>query len=91
MHTNYVAPVNEPVKSENDTVNDTVFDLIKQKNKITATEISGRLNISLSTAKRKIKELKEQGKIERIGSDKTGYWKIIGKRFSEKISEDTYE
>jgi fido (protein-threonine AMPylation protein)/predicted transcriptional regulator len=89
MHINYIASVNEPVKSENDTVNDTVFDLIKQNNKITATEISERLNISLSTAKRKIKELKGQGKIERIGSDKTGYWKIIGKRFSEKISEDT--
>jgi predicted HTH transcriptional regulator len=35
------------------------------------------LKISLSTAKRKIKELKEQEKIERSGSDKTGSWKII--------------
>ncbi len=60
-----------------DTVNDTVFNLIKQNNKITATEISVHLNISLSTAKRKIKELKEKGIIERIGSDKTGNWKIV--------------
>ena len=84
MHVHYVKPVNEPVKTQNDTVKpridtvfDTVFDLIKQNNKITATEISERLKISLSTAKRKIKELKEQEKIERSGSDKTGYWKII--------------
>ena len=69
--------LNDTVKSGIDTVNDTVFDLIKQNNKITATEISERLKISLSTAKRKIKELKEQEKIERSGSDKTGYWKII--------------
>jgi predicted HTH transcriptional regulator len=48
-----------------------------QNNKITATEISERLKISLSTAKRKIKELKENGKAERTGSDKTGHWKII--------------
>lgn len=34
-----------------DTVNDTVFSLIKQ-------------------------ELRNSGKIERVGSDKTGYWKI---------------
>ena len=67
------------VKAENDTVNDTVFSLIRQNNKIKVTEISERLNISLSTAKRKIKELKEQGLIERIGSDKTGHWKIMGK------------
>lgn len=66
----------DTVKSNNDTVNDTVFSLIKQNNKITATQISERLNISLSTVKRRIKELKEQKIIERIGSDKTGYWKI---------------
>jgi fido (protein-threonine AMPylation protein) len=77
MHVYYVKPVNDTVKMSNDTAFDTVFDLIKQNNKITATEISECLKISLSTAKRKIKDLKEQEKIERSGSDKTGYWKII--------------
>ncbi len=85
MHVHYVSPVNDTVndtvKMQNDTVNgtvnDNVFYLIKQNNKITAVEIGERLNISLRTAKRKIKELKEKGTIERIGSDKTGYWKII--------------
>ena len=65
--------VNDTVKP----VNDTVFSLIKQDNKITAKEISERLNISLSTVRRKIKELRDNGKIERMGSDKTGFWKII--------------
>ena len=77
MHVHYVEPVNDTVKLEIDTVFDTVFDLIKQNNKITATEISERLKISLSTTKRKIKELKEQKKIERSGSDKTGNRKVI--------------
>lgn len=66
----------------NDTVKptgDTVFGLIKQNNKITATQISERLNLSLSTTKRKIKALKEEEKINRIGSDKTGYWKVVEK------------
>ncbi len=67
----------ETVKSANDTANDTVFNLINGNNKITATEISNRLKISLSTVRRKIKELKDNGKIERIGSDKTGLWNII--------------
>lgn len=66
----------DTVKSQIDTVNDTVFSLIKQDNKITANEISERLKISLSTVRRKIKELKNNRKIERIGSDKTGYWRI---------------
>jgi len=73
MHVQY----SDTVKLENNTVNDTVFNLITQKNKISAIEISELLNISLSTAKRKIKKLKEKRKIERVGSDKTGYWKII--------------
>ena len=79
MHVHYVSPVDDTVKTQNDTVNDTVYYLIKENNKITATEISNRLKISLSTAKRKIKELKDSGKIERKGSDKTGYWNIIEK------------
>ncbi len=73
----YAPPADDTAKSQIDTVNDTVFDLIKQNNKITAGEISERLKISLSTAKRKVKKLREQGRIERIGSDKTGCWKII--------------
>jgi predicted HTH transcriptional regulator len=79
MHIQVVEPVNDTVKTKNDTVNDTVFSLINQNKKITANEISERLNMSLSTTKRKIKELKEQGLIARIGSDKTGSWKIVNK------------
>jgi fido (protein-threonine AMPylation protein) len=81
LHVHFVPVVSDTVKTQNDTGNDTgndtVFYLIKQNNKITAAKISERLNVSLSTAKRKIKELKEKGIVERIGSDKTGYWKII--------------
>ena len=73
MHVNYA----DTVKKQNDTVNDTVFLLIKHNKDITTTEISERLNTSLSTVKRKIKDLKEKGVVERIGSDKTGYWKIV--------------
>lgn len=65
---------------QNDTVNlenDTVFSLIKQDKHITASEIGQRLNLSLATVKRKIKELKNNGELERVGSDKTGYWRTI--------------
>lgn len=68
---------NDTVKPQIDTVNETVLSLIEQDNKITAKEIGERIKMSLSTIRRKIKDLKDNGKIERIGSDKTGYWKII--------------
>lgn len=68
--------LNDTVKPQIDTVNDTVFSLIKQDNTITANQISERLKMSLSTVKRRIKLLKIKGKIERIGSDKSGSWRI---------------
>lgn len=77
MHVQFIDTVNVESDTVNDTVNDTVFNLIKQNPMITSTEISLQLKISLSTTKRRIKELKETGQIERIGSDKTGHWKII--------------
>ncbi len=70
--------------SADDTVNDTVkrdvdavLDLIKQNNTLTAVDISQQLHISLSTAKRRMKALKEKGLLDRVGSDKTGTWKIL--------------
>ena len=72
-----VKPRIDTVKPRIDTVNDTVFSLMEQDNKITAIEISQRLGLSLSTVRRKIKELRDNEKIERIGSDKTGFWKVV--------------
>jgi fido (protein-threonine AMPylation protein)/ribosomal protein S25 len=71
-----VKPKNDPVNTVYDTVNDTVFSLLKQNRWITSIEMSERLNLSLSTVKRKVKILKEQGVIVRVGSDKTGHWEI---------------
>lgn len=75
LHIHY----HDSLKSNIDTVNDTVFSLLEKDGKLTAAELSQTLNISVSTVRRRIKTLKEKGKIERIGSDKTGYWKIIEK------------
>lgn len=79
--------INDTVKDGNDTangvndtvngVNDTVLSLILENPKITASDISKRLGISIATAKRRIKVLKEMGIIKRIGSDKVGSWQIV--------------
>ena len=72
--------VNNKIDTVNDTVknqNDTVFSLIKHNNKITANELALKLGKSIATIKRKIKDLKDRKVIERIGSDKTGSWKIL--------------
>lgn len=74
----------------NDTVNDTVnvdvnlsetekavLDCIRDNNFIGVVEIVNRTQKGRNTIMRSIKSLKEKGFIQRIGSDKTGSWKIL--------------
>lgn len=74
LHINFAAT--DTVNAATDTVNDTVFELIKSNPNITAEEIRQKLGISIATAKRRIKALKDRGAISCVGSDKTGHWEI---------------
>ena len=53
-----------------------VLLIIKRDPNITASEIAIELNISSRAAEKQIANLKKVGIIERIGSDKTGYWMV---------------
>ncbi len=59
----------------NGTINQ-VLSLLEKQPSITINQIAETLQISPRTTKRIIKELKEKEIIVRIGSSKTGYWKI---------------
>ena len=54
-----------------------LINLIKNNNKILLQEIAGQLNISKRTIRRDIEKLKQQNKLKRIGTEKTGHWEII--------------
>ena len=54
-----------------------VFKLLSEKPGITAKEMEAVLGFSGRKISRIMKELKNMGKIVRIGSNKTGYWKIL--------------
>lgn len=53
-----------------------LFKLLCQNPGITAKEMEAVLGFSTRKISRIIKGLKSEGKIRRIGSNKTGYWKI---------------
>jgi len=74
----------DTVKPSNDTVNDTVkpsndtvLSLIQKDSKITATQLAEQLCVGIATVKRELKRLKDSKQITRIGSDKTGEWKVL--------------
>lgn len=54
-----------------------VYEAISAKSNITRSELIELLDISARTIDRAIKSLKEKNAIRRLGSDKTGHWKIV--------------
>ncbi|MDR0305625.1 MAG: Fic family protein [Chitinispirillales bacterium] len=67
----------DTVKHSFDTVSDTLISLIKMEPHITAAAIADKTGLGIATVKRHIKKLKDSAVIERIGSDKTGCWKVL--------------
>lgn len=51
---------------------------ILENPKVTQAELAKKLNISISTVKKNMKQLVNHGILERIGGNKCGYWKIKG-------------
>ncbi|MDR1154583.1 MAG: Fic family protein, partial [Bacteroidales bacterium] len=74
----------DPIKSENVSVNvtvsvsvkDKIYDIITQVPVITVKELAKMLSVTERTIYRQIENLKSEGKLERVGSDKNGYWRI---------------
>lgn len=54
-----------------------ILKVIETNGRITAIRISEVLGVSESTVRRSFRRLREYGLIERIGSDKAGYWRTI--------------
>ena len=79
--------INVGIKRENVGINDSekmntelrqnsILKIIKDNGDISAIEISKILNVTARTIERDLKELKEQNKIEYVGSRKSGKWII---------------
>ena len=70
----------QPIITDNVSVNvstkEKIIDIITQMPAITVKELAKILSVTERTIYRQIEILKTENKIERAGSDKTGYWKI---------------
>lgn len=78
---NTVVRVNNRVNDKvNDKVNEkgnTLLQLLSVDPGLTVTQLAEQMNVSRKTVASLLKKLKENGTIERVGSDRKGYWKII--------------
>lgn len=64
-------PVNEPVKL--------VLAVIADNPNLSKEKIAEKIGMSRATVTRALAKLVEIGAIQRVGSDKSGHWEIIGK------------
>ena len=58
-------------------VENTIIELIDQNPKVTQKKLSEKLNISERTLKRVMIAMQEKHEIERVGSNRGGYWKTL--------------
>ncbi|MDR0894909.1 MAG: winged helix-turn-helix transcriptional regulator, partial [Prevotellaceae bacterium] len=69
--------VSKAVSKSGQKTYNTVFALIKETPTITREELSIRVGITQSTIQKHVKRLKDNGYIQREGSDKSGCWKVL--------------
>ena len=64
-------PKNDPIKRL-----DKIIEIIGENRDITIYELANKLNVADKTIKRDIAKLKEQNRVIRVGSLKSGHWEI---------------
>ena len=68
------------LKSSLKNVNQTqqrILDMILENPEITQTAMAEKLGVTPRAVKKNIKELTEKGLVERMGSARKGYWKMV--------------
>lgn len=53
-----------------------VYNLLRADSRITTTQMAKALGVSDRMVRKHLNTLKEKGLIARVGSNKTGHWKI---------------
>ena len=71
-------PINVPINKDLTENERRVFSLIQTNEGISRKELAVRISMSEKTVQRAISSLLMKGVIERVGSNKTGYWKVKG-------------
>jgi Fic family protein len=72
------APLNAPVSIGVMKTPLAIMALVKENREITRADMASRTGKDIRTIARAIKRLQEEGKLKRVGSNKSGYWEIAG-------------
>ena len=77
IQANANVPVNVPVNVPASELAEKILIMLRANPKVTALKMALALGVTDKTIKRHLKALREQGRIQRVGSDKAGHWEIL--------------
>ena len=72
--------VSDPIKLFDDPIKEKLYQAVEQDGTLNYAEYAARIGVSEATVKRRLGELKNDGFIIRVGSNKTGHWEIVHNR-----------
>jgi len=55
-----------------------ILDILAKESTCTYDELAEKLSVSRRAVTKQIKNLREEGKLRRIGPDKGGHWEVMG-------------
>ena len=67
----------DPIKATSDPIKNRLYQAVLQDGTLNYAEYAAIVGASEATVKRRLGELKKEGAIIRVGSNKTGHWEII--------------
>ncbi len=70
-------PITPPKEKSLTDLELSILELIEKDNKVSMTKMANQLGIGRDTIKEYIKRLREKQRITRIGSNRSGYWKVL--------------
>ena len=71
-----IKATSDPIKSFSDPIKDRLYQAVLQDGTLNYAEYAAIVGASEATVKRRLGELKKEGAIIRVGSNKTGHWEI---------------
>ena len=77
-------PANVPVNVPANGVSDKILIIVRADPKATAQKMALSLGVTDKTIKRHLKALREQGQLQRVGSDKAGHWEVVKELGTDK-------
>jgi len=71
-----IKDISDPIKSFSDPIKERLYQAVLQDGTLNYAQYAAIVGVSEATVKRRLGELKKEGTIIRVGSNKTGHWEV---------------